>query len=286
MRKALNFIFVILAFQCQNSQSQNGNEITNHQLLIHPDSLTLNTRFGLPNNYVRPNLNPSSFAYYLSHLPLEEANAKVVFYNMEEKAYQGFCAAVIKMDIGTRDLQQCADAVIRLRAEYLYYQKKFKQIHFNLTNGFRTNFWDWAKGDRIKVTGNTCTVEMAKAKSDFSYKNFRKYLDFVFTYAGSLSLSKELEPVKLQNLEIGDVFIKGGSPGHAVIVVDMAIEKNSGNKMFLLAQSYMPAQSIHIIVNPNNTNISPWYSLNEVKTKLYTFEWTFTKDELKRFKAE
>jgi hypothetical protein len=92
--------------------------------------------------------------------------------------------------------------------------------------------------------------------------------------------------VKLQSLEIGDVFIKGGSPGHAIIVVDVAIEKNSGNKIFLLAQSYMPAQSIHIVVNPNNSNISPWYSLDEIKTELYTNEWTFTKDELKRFQVE
>lgn len=127
---------------------------------------------------------------------------------------------------------------------------------------------------------------MSKATPDFSYKNFRRYLDFVFTYAGSLSLSKELQPVDLQNLEIGDIFIKGGSPGHAVIVVDMAIEKNSGNKIFLLAQSYMPAQSIHVVVNPNNANISPWYSLNEIKTKLYTYEWTFTKNELMRFREE
>jgi hypothetical protein len=286
MRKALIFIFIVLAFKCQDISSQNGIDANKNGPLINPDSHTISARFNLPPNYSRMNLNPHSFAFYLSHLPLEDVNAKVVFYNKEEKVYQGFCAAVVKMDIGIRDLQQCADAVIRLRAEYLYHQEKYKQIHFNLTNGFKTNFWDWANGSRIKVIGDICIVDMAKAKTDFSYKNFRKYLDFVFTYAGSLSLSKELQAVKLQSLEIGDVFIKGGSPGHAIIVVDVAIEKNSGNKIFLLAQSYMPAQSIHIVVNPNNSNISPWYSLDEIKTELYTNEWTFTKDELKRFQVE
>ena len=286
MSNVLKFIFLILTFQCQNSNSQNGNEEITRQLLLHPNGLTINTRFSLPDNYKRTNPTPNSFAFYLSHLPMEEANAKVLLYNKQEKAYQEFCAGVIKMDIGTQNLQQCADAVIRLRAEYLFNHKKYNQIHFNLTNGFRTNFLDWANGNRIKVSGNKCVLEMAKAKPDFSYKNFRKYLDFVFSYAGSLSLSKELQPVDLQNIEIGDVFIKGGSPGHAVIVVDMAVENESNNKIFLLAQSYMPAQSVHVVVNPNNESISPWYSLKEIDSKLDTYEWIFSKNELMRFKEE
>nr|MBP7510689.1 hypothetical protein [Bacteroidia bacterium] len=95
-----------------------------------------------------------------------------------------------------------------------------------------------------------------------------------------------LQPVDLQNIEIGDVFIKGGSPGHAVIVVDMAVENESNNKIFLLAQSYMPAQSVHVVVNPNNESISPWYSLKEIDSKLDTYEWIFSKNELMRFKEE
>jgi len=36
-------------------------------------------------------------------------------------------------------------------------------------------------------------------------------------------LSKEIKPVNdLNNLQAGDVFIKAGSPGHAMIVVDVA----------------------------------------------------------------
>ena len=56
--------------------------------------------------------------------------------------------------------------------------------------------------------------------------------------------------VPYTSLQPGDVFIKGGSPGHAVIVVDVAIYTQTGKKVFLLAQSYMPAQQIHILVNP------------------------------------
>ncbi len=43
----------------------------------------------------------------------------------------------------------------------------------------------------------------------------------VFAYAGTLSLYEELESVPIKDMDIGDIFVQGGSPGHAVIVVDM-----------------------------------------------------------------
>jgi hypothetical protein len=79
-------------------------------------------------------------------------------------------------------------------------------------------------------------------------------------------------------MQIGDVFIQGGSPGHAVIIVDMA--KNSkGEKIFILAQSYMPAQETQILKNPNDTNSSPWYTLPT--STLETPEWDFNATDLK-----
>ena len=81
------------------------------------------------------------------------------------------------------------------------------------------------------------------------------------------------------------MFIKGGSPGHAVIVVDVAIYPQTGKKVFLLAQSYMLAQQTHILVNPANRGLSPWYELSDNdEGKLYTPEWVFEKKDLKRFK--
>lgn len=62
------------------------------------------------------------------------------------------------------------------------------------------------------------------------------------------------------------------------------IHPNAGKKVFLLAQSYMPAQQIHIFVNPTSRNLSPRYELTETDTgKLYTPEWIFEKKDLKRF---
>ena len=101
-------------------------------------------------------------------------------------------------------------------------------------------------------------------------------------YAGTLSLSKELEDIEIEDMEIGDIFIKGGSPGHAVIVIDMAVNKETGEKIYMLAQSYMPAQDIQVLCNGNNKELSPWYRLNNDEI-INTPEWTFHINQLKRF---
>jgi hypothetical protein len=87
---------------------------------------------------------------------------------------------------------------------------------------------------------------------------------------------------RIEEIQISDVFIKSGFPGHAVIVVDLAVEPTTGKKIFLLAQSYMPAQEIHVLRNADNEKMNPWYEVNG-DDKLYTPEWTFEWPELRRF---
>ena len=102
-------------------------------------------------------------------------------------------------------------------------------------------------------------------------------------YAGTLSLAKELTSVPVTSMQIGDVLIQGGSPGHAVIVVDMAENPATGEKLYLLAQSYMPAQDIQVLVNLKERDKSPWYTLKG-EGSILTPEWGFTSVNLKRFK--
>ena len=240
-------------------------------------------RFFPPEGYQRKQLGLNSFANYLRHLPLKPMGSKVLYYNGEVKPNDEVYAAVVDLPIGKKDLHQCADAVMRLRADYLYAQKRYEDIHFNFTNGFRVDYSEYIKGKRIVVQGNKTYWKQSASPSNTSY-DFNRYKEQIYMYAGTLSLSKELVPVKIENMQIGDVFIQGGSPGHAVIVVDM-VENNQGGKMFMLAQSYMPAQEIQILVNPKDSKISPWYSLGDW-LDLYTPEWNFTDEDLKRFPEE
>jgi hypothetical protein len=155
-------------------------------------------------------------------------------------------------------------------------------LHFNFTSGFKADYSKWRSGYRISVKVNNVSWVKTTKESE-SYQSFREYLNVVFTYAGTASLTKELKQITLSQMQIGDVFIKGGSPGHAVIVVDMAVNPKTNKKVFMIAQSYMPAQDIHILINANKLSVSPWYELDETATEIETPEWTFDKNQLKRF---
>jgi hypothetical protein len=277
------FCFIINA--CAHSQNtpaetfNTSGEVPNVSL-IDTSGHILSTRFSPPVGFVRTEVPKNSFAAYLRNLPLKSAGAKVHYYDERIKENYDVYEAVVDMDLDGRDLQQCADAVIRLRAEYLYAQKNYAQINFHFTNGFEADFDKWRKGNRISIDGNNVSWRPSSSSSG-SYKSFRKYLLMVFAYAGTYSVEKETKPVKLEDMEIGDIFIRGGSPGHAVIVVDVAAHKDSGKKIFMLAQSYMPAQETQILQNPANGQGNPWYDSNF--ETLYTPEWTFTKDQLRRY---
>ncbi|PCJ24597.1 MAG: hypothetical protein COA97_09455 [Flavobacteriales bacterium] len=233
-----------------------------------------------PKDYKRIASNKNSFANWLQHIPVK-SDSTVYLYNGEEKYNQSAQFKVLDIDVGDKDLQQCADAVMRLRAEYLYASNQYNKIHFKYTNGINIPFSKWSSGYYPSLKNNK--VIWTSSSNNKSYPSFKKYMTNIFMYAGTASLEKEMKSVLLSDIQAGDVLIKGGFPGHAVMVLSVVINPATKNKAFLLAQSYMPAQSIHILKNPKNKSISPWYSLNELKEAIETPEWTFYPNQLKRF---
>jgi len=241
---------------------------------------SLAARIAPPAGMQRAPAVAGSFEAWLRGLPLKKGAPPVRLYNGQEKPNQTAHWAVLDLDTGPRDLQQCADSVIRLRAEYLYAAGKFDDIHFNFTSGDRADFSRWLAGFSPVVKGNSVQWAAGRARAN-SYAALRSYLDTVFTYAGTLSLAKEMKKVAdVREMRPGDVFIQGGSPGHVVIVVGMAVDPAGGRKAFLLAQGFMPAQDMHLLRNPASS--SPWYDLNFGPT-LKTPEWTFAAEDLRRF---
>lgn len=236
----------------------------------------------VPDGYIKTLAVCGSFADWLRHLPIKVDEDSVYLYDGRPKGNQAAHWGIIDIDTGDKDLQQCADAIIRLRAEYLYSRNLYDKIAFNFTSGDTARFRDWINGMRPVVEGNNVAWNKS-APVDSSYQSFRGYLDMVFMYAGSYSLNKQLKPVdNMDSMEVGDIFIQGGFPGHAVILVEMATHKDTGKKVFLLAQSYMPAQDMHILKNPKDAALSPWYSVDFGET-LVTPEWMFGRGDLRRF---
>ncbi|ROR22320.1 uncharacterized protein DUF4846 [Mobilisporobacter senegalensis] len=247
---------------------------------ILPEGNNLATRIIPPKDYVRTEEDNNSFMAFMRKLPLKRDGSPVLLYNGDEKNNQDVHIAVFDIDIGEKDLQQCADSIIRIYAEYYWSNEEYDKIAFHLTNNFLMEYIKWRDGNRLKVNGNQ-TSWVKTAAYDDSYETFRKFLDTVFIYAGTLSLDRESEKIGLENIQAGDMFIKGGSPGHCVLVVDAAVKEN-GDRAYLLAQGFMPAQEFHVLKNPLHEE-DPWYYDNEIVYPLKTPQWTFEEGSLKRW---
>ncbi len=254
MRKIPYIILLIILTACY--QKDKTSPITDISLIepVATDYKYLND-IPPPKGYKRIVGNPDSFENWMRKLPLKD-DKTVYLYNNTIKPNQSAQYAVIDMPRSKTDLQQCADVVMRLRAEYLFAQKKFDAIRFM---DYNKKWYVWKGGN--------------------NRQQFEQYLQQVFGWCGSASLDKQLDPVEnYKNLKTGDVFIKGGFPGHAMIVSDMAVNAK-GEKVFMLIQGYQPAQDIHIVINPMDKALSPWYRLNS-ENEIYTPEWTFYKNQL------
>ncbi len=248
-------IIIFLHASCTGGHSQQNESVKKPGSSSTPVDFTDVKSIPLPGGFKRIALQRESFGAWLRKVSLKK-DKTVYLYDGTPKPSQAAQFAVLNISVGNKNLQQCADAIMRLRAEYLFSQQDFANISFSDNDGGIYQF-----------------------DAPYTQTRFAAYLQKVFGMCGTASLSKQLLRVNMMNMQVGDVLIKGGFPGHAVIVMDMA-ENVAGEKIYLLAQSYMPAQDIHILKNANDETTSPWYSLNN-QHDIFTPEYYFTKEQLK-----
>ncbi|MBU6121557.1 DUF4846 domain-containing protein [Hymenobacter siberiensis] len=242
----------------------------------------LGARFPAPAGCRRVPVAAGSWGEWLRWLPLKPAGTKARLYNGQLKDRQDVVAAVVDIDVPPQDLQQCADAVIRLRAEYVFSHDPNK-LHFHLTTGYDFWFSDFVAGRTFRVANEEVLPATRPAEAP-THAALARYLVPTFGYAGTLSLSRELRTVPLAQVQPGDVLIHGGAPGHAVLVVEVAENMVSHQQYVLLAQSYMPAQSIHLLRNVDAPALGAWFAVpGPNEAEFDTPEWTFARQELKRF---
>ena len=276
LARQLLFVIAVAAFACTEPPA---NEPPVEPVAANDSTQPLHQRIPPPEGFQRVTYGAGSFGAWLRDLPVKPGRPPVMLHDGRRKSNQSAHHAVLDIDVGVEDLQQCADAVIRLRAEYLLSGSCGDEIQFNFTSGDAARWVEWRSGIRPVVKGNQVSWKRS-APADDSYAGFREYLDTVFMYAGSASLEHELSPVHDPSLPVaGDVFIHGGFPGHAVLVIDVAVN-DAGDRAFLLAQSYMPAQEIHILRSPED--VGPWYRAAAAGA-LRTPEWEFKHGDLRRF---
>lgn len=213
----------------------------------------LRCRFATPPGYMR--VEPSSdFAAWLRDLPLKKPTAPVLVFGGREatlaERLMTYSAGVIDMDL-LNENQQCADAVIRLRAEYLWAAGRFADIVFRqarMTIAYRD--WDAA-------------IDKSRAK-------FVKYLKYVFAFIGTAGLKDELREINKSEVTAGDLHVQNdtGGIGHTLMILDQA-RNEAGRSLYLLGQGSIPALDFHVVRLPQRS--SAWTDLDAIERHYSSF---------------
>ena len=179
---------------------------------------------------------------YLKSLPLKPEGSILKYYWGGIADLQELNYAVVDLPL-LSNAEQCADVCMRLRAEFLFKEGRYSDIHF------------------LDVQGNTLYYDGDKSRG-----SFEKYLRKVFDVANTYSLSQEMHTRDLADIQPGDVFVYPANSqryGHAVMVVDVAKNTATGTTAVIVVEGFMPARSIHVMRNSEDSTNSPWFILDE-----------------------
>ncbi len=243
----------------------------------------LDAAFAPPEGFSRVAAVDTSYAAWLRGLPVRTDRRHVLSYAGARLSAPS--AGVVLLDVGNRNLQQCADSVIRLHAEYQWHRGNADALGYHFTSGDLSTWKAWRRGERFKVKGaKVSRVRGGGSKSD--HKAFRDYLDHVFRYAGTRSLGRDSDEID-GALMAGDFFVEGGGPGHAVMLLDVAVHKD-GRRVALVGQGYLPAQEFHVLQAPGpHTLDGVWFLLPDKGGVLDTPSWRpFPRSSARRFKVQ
>lgn len=214
-----------------------------------------------PMGYTRVEAENSSYAQYLRSLPLKKRGTKVMLYTGGEANYQFLSTGVIDQDLLSNS-EQCADATMRLRAEYLWSRGRYGEISFRNVNG-----------------------KMMHYAGGGSRKAFERYMRDVYGLCSTFSLFTETTPRDIKDVQPGDVLVyparAGHKYGHALIVVDVAKSK-SGKVAIMCAEGNTPARDKHVVRNLNPLK-NPWFFLDEDDETIWISCFHFNKNELRHY---
>ena len=219
----------------------------------------LASRFPTPTGLTRIDEATGSFAAFLRTLPLAAAGTKVLSYSggTVREGDDTRVAAAVAIDIGTADLQQCADSVLRMHAEWRW-ARGDRDVSYRAAAGLEMPFSRWARGDRPIAHGSSLAWGPRARPTEPDHGAFRRYLDDVFAWANTGSIARDARKIELADLAPGDFFVLPGGPGHAVLVLDLA-RGEGGRRAVLLGQGFMPAQSFHVLRSKG----SAWFPIDE-----------------------
>lgn len=205
-----------------------------------------------------------AFGAWLLDRPVHPADRPVKTHDGRTVPHE---ARVIAMDLVPGDLQQCADSAIRLRAEWLRAQGDDDAIVFHATSGDPIPWTRYRDGERPYERGNGLAWKAAGTGS------WDGWLAAVFMWAGTRSLA--YDTLAVDTPRPGDIVVAPGSPGHAVVLLDVATRGDE--TLVLVGEGFMPAQDFHVEIGP----VDGWWRWSD---EIEGFHWTLGADGLRRWK--
>ena len=178
-----------------------------------------------------------AFATHLAGLPLLDADRPIRTHDGRTVHHHGH---VIDLPMVSGDLQQCADSILRVRAEFL--RARGEDVLFHATSGDPMPWSRYRDGERARDVGNKLAWSTASPAS------WDTYLTALFLWAGTASLAAH-DTVADDTPHPGDLLVQGGFPGHAVLLLDVATRDDA--TYVLIAEGFMPAQEFHIELGPH-----------------------------------
>lgn len=218
----------------------------------------LSKRIKPPVGFKRVAAKRGSFAHWLRGLPVAPKGTPVASADSSVvlAADHPNLAAVIALQPHNSTLLSGANIMLRVRAEYCWAAGDKDRLVFHFTSGQAASWEAWAAGLRPMADGRSIRFHNTAIVDD-SRESFCGYLEMVFSYASSMSLLDDTRRVEDDTIAAGDIFLRPGRQGHALMVLDVAANSR-GQVRVLLGEGGTPAQTFHVICNDNG---SAWFPI-------------------------
>jgi hypothetical protein len=209
--------------------------------------------------YKRILATDNSFAGWLRDLPLMKTGSDVL--NHRDGIFKAgtdtAVAFVVDLDIKGRRHEQCMDILVRIYAEYLWRENQVESLNLPLPGGYWLTWEDWSNGFRPVFRG--IDVDMKKSsRSDTTHQAYQSYLNTIYCESHTQQFYHAYLPVDKKKVQIGDILIRKGTNGHAVMIVDLA-RNERGELIALIGNGDTPACQFFLLNHKKN---SPWIPLD------------------------
>ena len=214
-----------------------------------------------PRGFERVEVAPESFGAFIRSFPLQRRGSMMKYHDGSRAFGQYFGYAVLDLPLISEN-EQCCDAVQRIRSEYLFSKGRYSDIHFK---SFQNGTMQYRGGNDKEA--------------------LYKYLRKVYGASNTSTLRYELAKKPFAEIAPGDVLVYEAdgrhSVGHAVLVVDVAVNPRNGRKAIMVTQSSMPALTMHIVRNLLQPLKSPWVIVEDSDKDVFISGIRFRKTDLR-----